>query len=327
MREIVFSVLVLAFVESSIQPVGAKSNAAQPATRQSEARSLFGEPLYPPDLAPAQKAKLEADLAEAQAAYDKQPGDVERTVWVGRRLAYLGRYRDAIAVFTKGLQRHPKSAELYRHRGHRYITLREFDRAIADFEAAVPLIKGQPDAIEPDGAPNAHNKPRSTLQSNIWYHLGLAHYLKGDFARAVPAYLEGMKVSAVNDDMLVATTDWLYMTYRRMGRTQEAQALLTPIREQMDILENTAYHRRLLMYKGMVPPASLLQGKVGGSTLPDGVQLATQGYGVGNWYLYTGDVAKAREVFEQLRKGGSWAAFGYIAAEADLQRGLPAAAK
>ena len=33
-------------------------------------------------------------------------------------------------------------------------------------------------------------KPRSTLQFNIWYHLGLAYYLQGNYARAYDAYVE-----------------------------------------------------------------------------------------------------------------------------------------
>ncbi len=110
---------------------------------------------------------------------------------------------------------------LYRHRGHRFITLRCFDDAIKDFEKAAKLVKGKPDEVEPDGLPNARNIPTSTLQSNIWYHLGLAHYLKGDFGSARKAYREAEKVSK-NPDMMVATTHWLYMTLRRLGREKEA---------------------------------------------------------------------------------------------------------
>jgi tetratricopeptide (TPR) repeat protein len=295
----------------------------QQESRKPEATSLFGKPLFSPDLAPAQKATLDANLARAQADLAAKPNDPDLIVWVGRRQAYLGRYRESIETFSKGIAQHPKFAALYRHRGHRYITVREFDKAITDFEMAATLIKGQPDAIEPDGAPNASGKPRSTLQSNIWYHLALAYYLTGDFEKARVRYLEGMKVATVNDDMFVAMTDWLYMTYRRLGRDQEAKALLEPIREQMDILENKAYHQRLLMYKGLVKPESLLtvQGATPG-TPPDPVQLATQGYGVGNWYLYNKDLPKAKEIFERVTQGTSWGAFGFIAAEADLKRGL-----
>ena len=125
-----------------------------------------------------------------------------------------------------------------------------------------------------------------------------------------------MKVSTNNDDSLVAASDWLYMTYRRLGRGAEAARVLEPIREKMDILENDVYHKRLLMYKGLVTPESLLATEGA-----DALQLATQGYGVGNWYLYNGDKARAREIFERIVQGSSWSAFGFIAAEADL-RGL-----
>jgi tetratricopeptide (TPR) repeat protein len=280
-----------------------------------EAVSLFGEPLYPMELSPEERARLETDLAEARAAYDEDPADPERIVWVGRRLAYLGRYREAIATFSTGIERHPQHPVLYRHRGHRYITIRRFDKAIADLERAAALIEGVPDEIEPDGAPNAAGIPRSTAHSNIWYHLGLAYYLRGDFDNALRSYQECMVFSKANDDMLVATADWLYMTYRRLGRKEDARAVLDLIEEDMDILENSAYHRRLLMYKGLLDPEALLDP----ADMTD-LDLVTQGYGVANWHYVNDERARARTLLEEIAAGRHWPAFGHIAAEADLER-------
>jgi tetratricopeptide (TPR) repeat protein len=282
-----------------------------------EATSLLGRPLVSTPPTGEEKARLEANLARAQADYDRDPASADAAIWLGRRLAYLGRYRDAIDVYTRGIARHPGEGRLYRHRGHRYITLRKFDLAIADLRRASQLVVGKPDEIEPDGAPNRAGIPRSTLQSNIWYHLGLAYYLAGDFERARAAYQDGITVSRVNDDMLVATSDWLYMTLRRLKRDADARQVLEPIREQMEVLENGAYHARLLMYKGLRTPESVLN-----LNTADAVQIATQGYGVGNWYLVNGDAAKAKTVFERIVAGQAWAAFGFIAAEADLKRGI-----
>jgi tetratricopeptide (TPR) repeat protein len=282
-----------------------------------EATSLFGVPLVSPPPTGEQKTRLEADLAKAQADYDRDPSSADAVIWLGRRLGYLGRFRDAIDAYTKGIARHPNEPRLYRHRGHRYITIRKFDLATADLRRAAQLVAGKPDEIEPDGAPNRAGIPRSTLQSNIWYHLGLAYYLSGDFSNALDAYREGIIVSRVNDDMLVATSDWLYMTLRRLGRDTEAKAVLEPIREQMDIIENGAYHARLLMYKGLRTPESVLN-----LNTADDVQIATQGYGVGNWYLVNGDRAKATEIFDRVLSGRAWTAFGFIAAEADVKRGV-----
>jgi tetratricopeptide (TPR) repeat protein len=284
------------------------------AQRQSEAVSLLGKPLYPIELPAETRKQLEANLAQAEAEYAKNPQSEEAIIWLGRRQAYLWRYRDAIDTFSKGLALHPGSYKLYRHRGHRYITVREFDRAVSDFEKAAALIKGVPDEVEPDGAPNKYGKPRSTSHSNIWYHLGLAYYLKGDFTNALRAYQECMKFSK-NDDMRVATLDWLYMTYRRLGRHGAAKQLLDQVSEKMEVLENDSYHKRLLMYKGVIKPELLLD-----TANADDLTIATQGYGVGNWYFVEGNKAKAREIFERVVAGRQWAAFGYIAAEVDLKR-------
>ena len=278
-----------------------------------EAMSLSGKPLFIPTPVPNQQ-KLEADLAQAQKDLAAKPGDAEAMIWAGRRFGYLWRFNDAIAMFSKGIAMHPDNPKFYRHRGHRYISIREFAKAQADFEKAAGLVKGKPDEIEPDGAPNAANQPRSTLQFNIWYHLALAHYLQGNYAKAYDAQVECMKVSK-NDDSIVATSDWMWMTLMRMNRKADAAKVLERITPKMDILENTAYHRRLLMYKGAEKPESLLDVKTS-----DPTQIATQGYGVANYHLVNGDRAKAREVLEKILAGTGWNAFGFIAAEADLQR-------
>ena len=283
----------------------------QAQTGKPEATSLAGKALYPPNPIP-NREKLEKDLQEAQSVAN--PTTAEALIWIGRRQAYLWRYQDAIATFTKGIERYPDNPRFYRHRGHRYLTTRQFAKAQADFEKAAALIKGQPDEIEPDGAPNPAGKPRSTLQFNIWYHLGLAYYLQGNYPKAYDAYVECMKVSN-NDDSIAATSDWMWMTLMRMGRKAEAAKVLDRITPKMDILENQSYHRRLLMYKGVEKPEALLD-----TTKADDTTIATQGYGVGNYYFVTGDTARAKQVFEKVTSGGGWNAFGYIAAEADLQR-------
>lgn len=278
-----------------------------------EATSLSGKPLLVPPTIP-NKQKLDADLAQAEKTLAANPTDAEAIIWVGRRLGYLWRFNDAIAMFTKGIALYPDNPKFYRHRGHRYITIRQFARAQADFEKAAQLVKGRPDEIEPDGAPNPAGKPRSTLQFNIWYHLGLAYYLQGNYAKAYDAYVECMKVSN-NDDSVTATSDWMWMTLMRLDRKADAAKVLERITPKMDILENTSYHRRLLMYKGLDKPEALLD-----TAKADDTTIATQGYGVGNYYYVTGNAAKAREVFQKVTSGGGWNAFGYIAAEADLAR-------
>ncbi|MFC1529890.1 hypothetical protein ACFL6R_04135, partial [Gemmatimonadota bacterium] len=138
-----------------------------------QAVSLLGDSLSsaPPAEAVVERYEL------AKQAYEADPRNADTIIWFGRRAAYMGEYREAITIFTRGILTFPGDARMYRHRGHRYITLRNFDRAVADFETAARLIEGTEDQVEPDGLPNAMNIPLSSLHSNVWYHLGLAHYL------------------------------------------------------------------------------------------------------------------------------------------------------
>ncbi len=298
--------IVAVVIAATAHPVAAQSG-------KPEAMSLDGKSLMMPAAIP-NKQKLDADLAQAEKVLAANPKDAEAIIWVGRRLGYLWRYNDAIAMFTKGAELYPDNPKFYRHRGHRYLSIRQFAKAQADFEKATQLIKGQPDEIEPDGAPNAAGKPRSTLQFNIWYHLGLAYYLQGNFAKAYDAYVECMKVSN-NDDSVAATSDWMWMTLMRLNRKADAAKVLERITPKMDILENGSYHRRLLMYKGLEKPEALLD-----TAKADDTTIATQGYGVANYYFVTGNPAKAREILRVVTSGGGWNAFGFIAAEADLHK-------
>jgi tetratricopeptide (TPR) repeat protein len=253
----------------------------------------------------------------AKKNFEVNPNE-ENTIWLGRRAAYLGKLKEAIDIYTRGLQNFPASYKLYRHRGHRYISKREFRKAIADFKVAALLIKDIPLEVEPDGLPNAANIPLSNTQFNIWYHLGLAYYLTGDFEQAVLAYRECLNWCK-NDDSLVATTHWLYMTYRRMGDKISAEKLLEPITENMTIIEDYSYYDLVLMYKGLKTPESLLNAKKDRGTDP-ALANVTMGYGIGNWYYYNDQKEKAKEIFGTVLKSKSKLAFAYIAAETDINR-------
>lgn len=268
-----------------------------------------------PQLSDAARKTYETKLAEARRQFEKTPEAADAVIWLGRRTAYLGNYREAIRIFTGGLEKFPSDPRFYRHRGHRFLTLRCFDEAARDFEKAAKLVRGKPDEIEPDGLPNARNTPTSTLQSNIFYHLGLAFYLKGDFKAALKAYRECEKVSK-NADMMVATKHWLYMTLRRLGKTKEASESVAGVKDGLDIIENTDYYKLIKLYQGKLKAEDLL--KEIGAGEADTLSNASVGYGVGNWFLYNGEREKAEAIFRQIVGGNQWSSFGFIAAEAEL---------
>ncbi len=267
-----------------------------------------------PDLPDSVRQEYSINLEKAARDYAAEP-TADNLIWYARRKGYLGHYKDAIESLTIGIEKFPNDARMYRHRGHRFITLRCFDDAIKDFEKAAKLIKGKPDEVEPDGLPNAKNIPTSTLQSNIWYHLGLAYYLKGEHKKALKAYEQCQKVSK-NNDMSVATIYWHYMTLRRMGKRKDADKLLNKFDTGLEVIENTDYLKLLKLNKDEVKPEDLLATIRGDA---DSLGSASLGYGIGNYFLYNGDKEKAMTIFKKITEGNQWASFGYIAAEVELE--------
>ncbi len=281
-----------------------------------EGISLLGDTLWRPTLSDAARQRLERDLAAARAGVDAAPNNPDSLIWLGRRLAYLSRYRDAVATFTRGTQQHPTDARFWRHRGHRFLTLRDIEPAIADFAKAAELERGQADVIEPDGAPNAANIPLSTTQYNIWYHLGLAHFLRGDFTSALAAYDQCLKVSK-NPDLLVATAYWRYLALRRLNREAEATTSVAFATDTLTLIENDGYLALLRLYKGELNVNAVMPPTPAGEM---DVANSTTAFGVSMWHLLNGRPEQARELWTRIVAGGQWAAFGSLAAEAELAR-------
>ncbi len=277
-----------------------------------QGKSLLGEDLVSRQMDPARDSLRMANYRNALLTYNSNPMNPDFIIWLGRRMAYMGDYQAAIGVFHEGMLKFPDDARFYRHRGHRYISTRQLDLAIRDLNDAVRLIKGKEDVIEPDGIPNRLNQPVSSLHTNIYYHLGLAYYLKNNLAKAYEHFDNCLRASK-NDDMIVASKHWLYMILRRQGKTLEAEQLLAPITSEMNIIENDGYHQLLLLYKGELSEDQLSGNDSLGSS--EAVQ-----YGIANWYDYNGDKEEAHKRYRKIIKTGNWAAFGYIAAEADLSR-------
>jgi tetratricopeptide (TPR) repeat protein len=316
MNKAIITIITLALLLSAcgggdIGKESAEEKAAE-LPEAAEAVSLLGEPLYSPE---PSAAALE-QYQDAKVRYEENPNDADAVIWYGRRAAYLGQYREAIDIFTEGITQFPEDARFYRHRGHRYISVREFDNAVRDLEKAGELVEGTEDKVEPDGMPNAQNIPLSTLHTNIWYHLGLAYYLQHEFDKAAPVYHKGIE-ACPNNDMLTAFTHWAYMTYRRLGQKDQAAEVVKPIHADMEIIENQAYHQLCLLYEGERTVDELYGSSDTGTPSNDALA-----YGIGNWYFYNGVPEKAEAVFRAIIDGGHWASFGCISAETELAAGL-----
>jgi tetratricopeptide (TPR) repeat protein len=202
-------------------------------------------------------------------------------------------YREAIATFTKGMGVAPTNALLYRWRGHRYLSLRLLDSALADFDRGLKLD--------------------STVYG-IWYHKGVVHYVRGEFGAAADAFARAQR-TAPDTNEFAGSTDWLWMSAMRAGRPGDATAALARAPDTLHVTSAAAYAQRIKLYRGQITPE---QAFTPADT--SDIAIATLSYGVGNWYLVRGDTANAKEYFERSVRSGGWPAFGFIASEAELRR-------
>ena len=230
-------------------------------------------------------------IARAAAALAADPRNVQRYVDLGTAQAGARQMREAVETFTRGLAALPDNPLLLRWRGHRHLSVREFDRASAD------LTRG--------------SQLDSTIYG-IWYHLGVLRFVRGDFNGAAAAFMRSQP-RAPDAGELAGSTDWLWMSLQRAGRGAEATAMLA--RHPDSLPTTAAYAQRLKLYRGLVTPDQVIT-----PADTSDVNVATLSYGIGNWYLVRGDMATARKWFDRSIASGGWPAFGFIASEAELRQ-------
>ncbi len=255
-------------------------------------------------------------LESSKLFLEDNPDNVDAVIWYGRRTAYTGDYGEAISIYRDGLEKFPDEPQLYRHRGHRYISMSNYDAAIKDFLKAEELIQNTEDVIEQDGIPNSQGIPISSLHGNIYYHLALAYYLKHDWENALATY-DKRKRTHRNNDNIVSAAHWNYMALRRSGKHVEAEEILADITPDMVIIENMAYHRSCLFYKGLLSEEDLIADIEGESGKVNEVAL----YTLANWNIYNQkDSITARVYYERLNQEGNPYSFAYLAGKEDLKK-------
>ena len=298
-RLLLILVLILVSCQSSQDPI----KLVNP-DKTIETVTLLGDTLMSPEI---KEGKSLDQFKSAQNNYYRDQENPEVLIWYGRRVAYLGYFKEAIKIYTLGIEKFPYDARFYRHRGHRYISTRQYDNAINDFKRALELVDGKEDQIEPDGLPNSKNIPLSTLHGNIWYHLGLAYYLKNDMNNAAKSFSD-RSVTHKFDDNIVSSAHWLYMIYRRQNKIEQSNSIVENISKDMDIIENMSYHQTSLFHKGLIKESEINI---------DEVAL----YSIANWYIYEkNDTLKAKDYYKELLDTGNPFSFAYIAAESDWKR-------
>jgi len=274
-----------------------------------EAISFSGKPLFAPK---ADSATLHKTDSTINAIKSKGDLSEEDYIHIGQQLVASNRFKAAVDTYSDGLSQYPDSYKLLRHRGHRYISIRQLDPALVDLQRAEELIRNQPDVPEYDAAGNV----TGTYQHWIWYHIGLYYFFNQAYIQAAPAFEKCLEASR-NNKNIVGASDWLYNIYMRLDEKEKAQQLLDAITPDMDTDREHPYFRRVMLYKGVITPEELVD--VNQDPAKTSVGDVTKMYGLANWYAYQGEKEKAMDLYKKIVQSKSgWPGFAYAAAEKEL---------
>jgi len=275
-----------------------------------EAYSFSGKPLYakPADSIALRKADSTIAIVKAKKELTE-----EDYIEIGRQLVGTNRFKATVENYTEGLTKYPNSFKLLRHRGHRYLNLRQLDKAIADLSRAEELIRSQPETWEYDAA----GKPSATYLHQIWYHIGLYHYLNKEYKEAASAYEKSLAATKEGKN-IAGASDWLYNAYQRSGQKEKIPGVLKPFTPEFVIEDKEyPYYRRLLLFNGAIKPEELVDE----TKAIDEMSLTemTKLYGLANWYAYHGNQQKANGLYKKVLQSKEWAGFAYACAEKDVE--------
>lgn len=281
--------LATAFVVIAVSPVGAQ---AVPAGTPSVPAGAQSVQYRLPTTGVVYRSQADTGpVARAERALAAEPRSVQRFIQLGVAQAGARQMREAVQTFTRALVVAPNDPMLYRWRGHRNLSVRDFDGAMADLTRGYGL---------------------DSTNYGVLYHLGVLRFVRGDFNAAADAFARA-QMHAPDAGELAGSTDWLWMSLQRAGRATEAAAMLARRPDSLPV--SNAYVKRLRMYRGEIGPDALITPADTGD-----VDVATLRFGLGNWYLVKGDSARAREQFQRSIQSGGWPAFGFIASEVELGR-------
>jgi tetratricopeptide (TPR) repeat protein len=261
-------------------------------------------------------------ILAARVAVARDSSDLTAWLRLGRSTVEMGRLRDAVGVYSTLAEVHFNDPRVWRHRGEVLLRLRYFDRAIADLRKAGLLALNKPKLLEapPTAGDSAGVRTAwaelTTLQYQVPFLLGFALYCKGDYSAASTVLAEATRAALTVDELSHALL-WLFFAVRRIGNGGGAAEVLSLVKPEWAEGSRIPDITLLLGFKGLVPSDSIRRRAMA----PRSGESALFSYGLGYYLLLKPETRDDATLWlEQARSGADWAAFPYLAAEADLAR-------
>lgn len=253
--------------------------------------ALNGSKLAIPTYPAATQKRLDENIAIARSALAIAPDREDHYIWLGRHLDYAGRVCEAVEAFNAGLAKFPDSYKLYRFRARDLTRARQFKAALADYEAALRLMGDSPDIFEIDGLPNKLHLTISTYRGNIVYYHAQTSFATGDYPTLILGMATALDLSFpfARDDMHVPTAYWSYLALRKMGRHDEARALIAAVPDGLNLIENDIYYDAVKVMQKKIKPEALAATK--DSTIKFAIAME---------YRFDGNERKAQQIFQEI---------------------------
>ncbi len=228
-------------------------------------------------------------VEDIEKALETEPENVD--LLFARGSAYFnGDFQEAINSYSLALLQEPFSCKLHYMRGRKYVSLDQWPEAAADFLMCI--------RINPE-----ENEPFENLGLSWFYgpqhYLGLAYFYMGNLEMAAKYFLDEIRLYQKNDIAFIPVeVDWLWMAYMKMGKKQEAHAILQYVDADTPIHDcDIVYKYRVLLYKGVYSEEKFV------SLIDDSDHLHSMSayYALANYrYHEKGDVKGAVELLDKV---------------------------
>lgn len=108
--------------------------------QQPETMSLVKEPLYPPPVSRAERARLEGEVADARGALGREPASADAVLRLARAQRGLGHVGDALETLTRAIENKVDTPAIRLERGRGFILIRKFDLAQRELRKAADTL-------------------------------------------------------------------------------------------------------------------------------------------------------------------------------------------